>query len=76
MNNAAAILRSLIIYGLCLPLAVYLGYVLALPWGRGDFAFVIAVVSLPLIPIMLRYHHLFLVLSWNMSMVLFFMMVS
>ena len=27
MNNAAAIIRSLIIYGLCLPLAIYLGYV-------------------------------------------------
>ncbi len=72
MNNAAAILRSLIIYGLCLPLAVYLGYVLAQPWGRGDLAFVVAVVCLPLIPILLKWHHLLLILSWNMSMVLFF----
>jgi hypothetical protein len=29
MNNAAAIIRSLIIYGLSLPLAVYLGYLMA-----------------------------------------------
>lgn len=73
MNNAAAIIRSLIIYGLCLPLAIYLGYLLAQPtWGRGDYAFIILVVALPLIPILLKWHHLFLVLSWNMSMVLFF----
>jgi hypothetical protein len=76
MNNAAAIIRSLIIYGLCLPLAVYLGYLMALPWGRGDYAFVLLVIALPLIPILLKWHHLFLVLSWNMSMVLFFVQGS
>lgn len=76
MNNAAAIIRSLIIYGLCLPLAVYLGYVLAQPWGRGDYAFILAVVSLPLIPLILKWHHLVLILSWNMSMVLFFIQGS
>jgi len=76
MNNAAAIIRSLIIYGICLPLAIYLGYVLALPMDRGSFAIVIAVVFLPLIPILLRWHHLLLILSWNMSMVLFFIQGS
>lgn len=72
MNNAAAIIRSLIIYGLSLPLAIYLGYLMAQDWGRGDFAFVVIVVCLPLIPLLLKWHHLMLVLSWNMSMVLFF----
>lgn len=76
MNNAAAIIRSLIIYGLCLPLAIYLGYLMAQPWGRGDYAFILLVVCLPLIPILLKWHHLFLVLSWNMSMVLFFVQGS
>jgi len=76
MNNAAAIIRSLIIYGLCLPLAIYLGYLMALPWGRGDYAFVLIVVCLPLIPILLKWHHLFLILSWNVSMVLFFIQGS
>jgi hypothetical protein len=72
MNNAAAIIRSLIIYGLCLPMAVYLGYVLAIPWGRGDFAFIFLILCLPLIPVLMKWHHLLLVASWNMSMVLFF----
>jgi hypothetical protein len=76
MNNAAAIIRSLIIYGLCLPLAVYLGYILAMPMNRTSFAVVILVLALPLIPILMRWHHLLLILSWNMSMVLFFIQGS
>lgn len=72
MDRAGIFLRALVTYGLALPLAVYLGYLMAQPWGRGDFAFIFIVISLPLIPILLKYHHFFLVLSWNMSMVLFF----
>jgi hypothetical protein len=76
MNNAATIIRSLIIYGLCLPLAVYLGYILAMPMDRTSFAVVVLVLALPLIPILMRWHHLLLILSWNMSMVLFFIQGS
>lgn len=76
MNNAAAIIRSLIIYGLCLPLAVYLGYILAQPMNRTSLAVVVVVLALPLIPILMRWHHLLLILSWNMSMVLFFIQGS
>jgi hypothetical protein len=76
MNNAATIIRSLIIYGLCLPLAVYLGYILAMPMDRTSFAVVVVVLALPLIPILMRWHHLLLILSWNMSMVLFFVQGS
>ena len=31
MSNAPALFRSLLVYGLCLPLAVFLGYLLATP---------------------------------------------
>ena len=72
MTNALAIIRSLIIYGLCLPLAIYLGYVVANPMDRMSFAVVVTVAALPLIPILLKWHHLLLIASWNMSMVLFF----
>ena len=76
MTNALAIIRSLIIYGLCLPLAIYLGYVVANPMDRMSFAVVVTVVSLPLLPILLKWHHLLLIASWNMSMVLFFVQGS
>jgi hypothetical protein len=73
MTNAASIIRALLIYGLCLPLAIFLGYVLAMPLDRVNLFFVAVVVLLPLIPLLLRWHHVMLVLSWNMMMVLFFL---
>ncbi len=73
MTNAVTIIRSLIIYGLCLPLAIFLGYLLAMPMDMGSFVVVIVALSLPLIPVLLRWHHPLLVLSWNISMVLFFL---
>ena len=76
MTNALAIIRSLIIYGLCLPLAIYLGYVVANPMDRMSLVVVVSVAALPLIPVLLKWHHLLLIASWNMSMVLFFIQGS
>src|SRR6478736_4899015 len=72
MNNTIAIIRSLIIYGLCLPLAIYIGYLLANPADRVGLTVIVVACFLPLIPALLRWHHLLLIISWNMSMVLFF----
>ncbi len=72
MTNPISIIRSLIIYGLCIPLAIYLGYLLANPMDRVSFGFVIVALFLPLIPLLLRWHHVLLIVSWNMSVVLFF----
>jgi len=76
MNNTLAIIRSLIIYGLCLPLAIFLGYLLANPLDRVGLTVVVVASLLPLIPALLRWHHLLLIVSWNMSMVLFFIQGS
>jgi hypothetical protein len=73
MPNALAIVRSLIIYGLCLPLAILLGYLLAMPMDLTNFVVVLLAVLLPLVPVLLRWHHFLLVLSWNISAVLFFL---
>ncbi len=72
MNNTLAIIRSIVIYGLCLPLAIYLGYLLANPADRVSLAIIAVACLLPLIPALMRWHHLLLIVSWNMSMVLFF----
>ncbi|MSU57890.1 MAG: O-antigen ligase domain-containing protein [Pedosphaera sp.] len=72
MTNELAIIRSLIIYSLCLPLAIFLGYVLAMPLDPVSLTIIVLAVSLPLIPVLLRWHHVLLVASWNMSAVLFF----
>ena len=72
MTNTVSIIRSLIIYGLCLPLAVYLGYILAMPLDRVSLATIAVLLMLPLVPILLKWHHFLLIASWNMSVVLFF----
>ena len=72
MTNAVSIVRSLLIYGLCLPFAVYLGYIIAQPMDRPSFVVVAIALMLPLVPVLLKWHHFILIVSWNMSMVLFF----
>src|ERR1035437_7094377 len=73
MTNASSILRSLVVYGLCLPLAIFLGYLLALPMDRTSYAIVCLALFLPLVPVLLRWHHLLLILSWILSATLFFL---
>lgn len=72
MTNPGSIIRSLIIYGLCIPLAIYLGYLLANPMDRVSLGIIVAALCMPLIPFLLRWHHVLLIMSWNMSVVLFF----
>lgn len=76
MSNALALIRSLIIYSLCLPLAIFLGYLLAMPMDRVSYTIVVATVLLPLLPVLLKWHHLLLFACWNTSMALFFLQGS
>lgn len=73
MNNAPVILRSLIIYVMCVPLAFFIGYLLANPLDYSTFA-IFGVLALVLIfPLLLRYHYPWLVFSWQAAIVLFFL---
>ena len=73
MFNAFALFRSLVIYGVCLPLAIFLGYLLASPDDSTNAGIVLLVLSVLLLPLVLRHHHPFLVLSWNMAALAFFL---
>ena len=76
MNNSAAILRALIIYAICVPLALVVGYVAVSLGNAPTYSniTVIGVVALVLsAPIVLRWHHPLLVLSWNLPLVVFFL---
>jgi hypothetical protein len=64
-------LRSLVIWMLCLPLAIFLGYTLATPDDMGSFTVIVIVIGTLLSPLLLKYHHPLLVLSWNMSLIIF-----
>jgi hypothetical protein len=67
-NNVPAILRSLIIYAVCVPLAVFVGCSLANPMDLGTLGFygVLGVVIAS--PIFLKWHKELLVFSWSASL--------
>ena len=73
MSNAFSLFRSLIIYAICLPLAIFLGYLLATPDDLVSFTLVTLVLVSLALPLFLRWHHPLLVLTWNMAATAFFL---
>ncbi len=73
MSNASDLFRSLVIYAVCLPLAVFLGYSLANGLDVPTLIFLGIVAMVMMIPLFLRWHHPWLILTWNMNAVLFFL---
>src|SRR5436305_1182607 len=73
MSNAFSLFRALIIYGICLPLAIVLGFLVANPTDTTNDMLVGGVLGLLTIPIFLRWHHPMLVVSWNMLALAFFL---
>src|ERR1044071_1019205 len=70
---AVSLFRSLLIYGICVPLALMLGYLITTPDDLTSFRVVGGVLMLCLIPLLLRWHHAWLFATWNMTVVLFFL---
>jgi hypothetical protein len=71
MTNAVAAFRSLIVYALILPLALVMGYLLATPLDPTTLLMLTVVLLLLCTPLVLRWHHPLLFLSWNMTAVIF-----
>jgi hypothetical protein len=72
-NNTLVILRSLIVYAVCIPLAVWIGFMLADPFDRSTFTYFGIMALILCAPILLRWHHLLLVVSWNFLITIFFL---
>ena len=72
MTGASSLLRTLLIYSLCVPLAVFLGYLMAAPTTYGTFAWLGLVLGVLSFTLFLRWHHAWLIVTWNLSAVLFF----
>ena len=74
MTNASSLFRSLIIYSICLPAAAIVGYLLATSYSPKDQIISIAVIlSLMSIPMFLRWHYPWLVFTWNLAAIAFFL---
>src|SRR5271170_2009329 len=72
MANAFVLSRSHLIYGVCLPLAVLIGYVLADPLDSGSMAVVTLVFCVLSVPLIMRWHHVLLIASCNSWIAFFF----
>jgi hypothetical protein len=73
MSNATSAVRGLLTYGLVLPLALVVGYLLATPQdlaSAGTVGLLLGVLSLPLL---LKWHKPLLFLSWNTGATVFFL---
>jgi hypothetical protein len=73
MSKDSSLLSGLLVFGICVPLAIFLGYQLATPLESTSLVFIALTVFLLLIPIMLKWHHEALIISWNIALVAFFL---
>src|SRR5713226_2470738 len=71
-NTTINIPKPHLIMGLCLPLAVLIGYFLAEPLESGSIAVVLLVLMVLSVPILMKWHHPLLVLCWNASITPYF----
>src|SRR5690242_10843852 len=73
MNNSPVAIRSLIIYAVCVLLAVLIGYLMRDPFETSTLA-IIGVLGLVLaFPLLVRWHYPLLLLSWGMPCILLFL---
>jgi hypothetical protein len=72
MTTGPIFLRAQLIYALVLPLALVMGYLLADPYDTSTVGMVSVVLGVMLIPLVLKWHHQFLFLCWNLPAMAFF----
>jgi hypothetical protein len=72
-NNTHAIIRTLIIYAVCVPLAVWIGFMLANPFDRSAYSYAGILGLVLCTPLLLRWHHFLLVTTWNLGLTIFFL---
>lgn len=72
-NNTPALFRTLIIYACVVPLAVWLGYLLTQLDYRSTYNTVGILTLILLAPLLLRWHHLLLITTWNLGLTIFFL---
>ncbi len=71
MARSIHIPKTHLIMALCLPLAVVLGYFLAEPLDSGSMGVVVFVLTILSVPIMMKWYHPLLILSWNSGITMF-----
>lgn len=73
MTTTFGLPRWLFIYGLALPLAVLVGYILAVPLSLANIIFLGGLLFMLTFPVLMRWHHAMLIFTWNASLIVFFL---
>ena len=73
MSNDVATVRALIIYAICVPLAIFLGYLLSDPLDQTTDAVFGVVLFLLILPLIFRWYQAWLIAVWNMAITLMFL---
>src|ERR1700690_271496 len=73
MTNAPDILRTLFIYAVIVPLALFVGYMLSNPLDSSTFMESGFIALVLVFPLLLKWHQPLLILSWNLNAMLFFL---
>jgi O-antigen ligase/polysaccharide polymerase Wzy-like membrane protein len=69
MVSSPLLPRLLLIYGISIPLAVFVGYFLATPLDLVPFFIFTLLVMLLVVPLFLRWYHPILIFSWNAALI-------
>ena len=73
MTNPAAAMKMLITYAVCIPLAIFVGYLLTNPMDYGTLGFLAFVLAALLSPIFIKWHYPILIFGLGCPVVLFFL---
>jgi hypothetical protein len=65
--------RALIVYALCVPLAILMGFMMATPTDVSSFGLLLMVFGVLMTPVLLKYHHFLVALTWNAALIVFFL---
>ncbi len=71
MFNRFLSIRTIVVFCICVPLAILLGYLSAAPLGWTTLFVFGSIAAIFATPFLLRWHTLILIASWNMSAVVF-----
>ena len=76
MTNPAAAMKMLITYAICIPLAIFLGYLLTNPMDYGTLGFLAFVVAALLSPVFIKWHYPIMLFGIGCPIMLFFLPTS
>jgi hypothetical protein len=71
--NSSALFRSLIVYAVCVPLAIVVGWTLSDPLNYQSIGLVGVLMTLMVFPLLMKLHYPLLIFSWAAPITMFFL---